>query len=95
MEKKDKDRVLVGPKVGEDSHLFVRMSSEEVAVGVLTEGVQPNSDSLLELKHVQGCEYEVKNEVRYTARGPAQVSTKAYRSGWDTVFGGLTPVGVA
>lgn len=95
MEKKDKDRVLVGPEVGEGSRLFMRASPEQLTVGVLTEGVRPEADSILELQHVQGCEYEVKNEIRYTAKGPAQVSSKAYRSGWDTVFGGKTPVGVA
>ena len=27
--------------------------------------------------------------------GPAQVATDAYRQGWDTIFGGRQPVGVA
>jgi hypothetical protein len=29
----------------------------------------------------------VKRDIRYTARGPAAVSTNAYRNGWDAVYG--------
>ena len=30
-----------------------------------------------------------------TTSGPAQVSTDAYRAGWQMIFGGSTPVGSA
>ena len=29
----------------------------------------------------------VKNDIRFTARGPSRVSTDAYRNGWDAVYG--------
>lgn len=29
----------------------------------------------------------VKQDIRYTARGPSAVATDAYRSGWDAVYG--------
>ena len=29
----------------------------------------------------------VKNDFKYTARGPSRVSTDAYRNGWDAVYG--------
>lgn len=29
----------------------------------------------------------VKQDIKYTARGPARVSSDRYRSGWDAVYG--------
>lgn len=56
-------------------------------------------NSLVQLKHVEDNEYDIESEVAYNAPGstdgPPKVTSDAYRSGWDSIFGGKKTVGEA
>jgi hypothetical protein len=53
----------------------------------------PEDQADVELHHRGGTVYEVKP--KGSPKGPAKVSTRAYRRGWDNIFGGKTRVGEA
>lgn len=46
----------------------------------------------IDIEHADDCPANPKNQGK---SGPSKVTTDAYRSGWDTIFGGKTTVGDA
>lgn len=94
MSRHNKDTVWVGPELCDGRRPFVRRKDTgEPEVGLLGSDPLDGADSVIELDHVQGDEYEVRSEIRFTAMGPTQVASSAYRAGWSRVFGGRAPVG--
>lgn len=66
-----------------------RGSVERGYLSDTSEGVDPGANGLIQI----GAELRpgVRRELDYipfTARGPSQVASNAYRSGWDKAFGG-------
>lgn len=94
---KRKDKVWLGPELpGGTRPLFRETPEGERSVGYTgPKGSLPRVDSELDLEHVEGCMYEVTGEVKFTAAGPSQVASPAYRDGWSRIFGAKAPVGQA
>lgn len=103
------DIVKVGPDLGEGVRPFVRQKGEEVAAGVLCpmrEGQPLNGADVVAL-HPTGEPDAFRVETLYAggkaaapapageSKGPAKVTTPAYRQGWDALFGKKPTVGVA
>lgn len=104
MTKKDKDKLILGPQVGEGTHVYIRETPDgEVTSGLVSRDKDnlPSYDSQITLSQVEGDLYEVDDEVMFTARGvqeesgPPIVSTPQYREGWDRIFGKKPVVGQA
>lgn len=88
-----KDKINIGPNIG-GIHPFIRRKELEngkiqVSAGVLNDSIE-GASSLATLERISGSEYEVKEEIKFTSSGPAQVSNDAYRKGWDGIFGKKT-----
>ncbi len=95
------DRVFMGPALEDGGIPFVRANSEDHSLRggiarVVRDGqpIPPNAE-LVCLDHVEGNEYRVKESVYGPSKGPPTVSTAAYRSGWEEVFGKKTKPDVA
>lgn len=71
-------------------------SDHTVEGGVLRtipeEGGVPENTEVVHLKHRDGSTYEVTESSK---EGPAMVNSSAFRSGWDSIFGGRPTVGQA
>lgn len=100
------DRLSMGPDIGGGVHPYIRhMPDHTIRTGFFQEH-DPKDDvasrPLVHLSHVgPGPIYDVEDvasaavqEARGTA-GPAKVATRAYRDGWDRIFGGPETVGQA
>jgi hypothetical protein len=99
-EKTDNDTVTMGPQIAADgTRLGLRQRGsalEEVHVVPLVDGRPMSEDGeILSLSHRQGDVYDVIDSYKTTRSGPAQVATKAYRTGYDRIFGGKAAVGQA
>lgn len=76
-----------------DARPFVRRRTDgELEAGaVVPMGSDVPVHGLFELEHRSPGDppdvRRIKSEIAYTARGPAQVSSAAFRSGWDATFG--------
>ncbi len=100
-----KDVVTIGPDLGGGIHPAVRHdANHQVSLGmlhVLKDGEPLRDDTLILQKNGEGSEYDVvaevsaKGEVTESRGGPAMVATKAYRNGWENIFGKKQPVGEA
>lgn len=78
---------------------FVRHTADhEVLVGLMRpvrEG-EPLDASSFRLEHRSGPCFAVKPALENTDhKGPAKVSTDAFRNGWDSIFGKRLPAGQA
>jgi len=94
------DTITLGPQIAADgTRLGLRQrenSLEEVHVVPLVNGRPLEADStILALSHRQGEVYDVIDSYKPARSGPAQVATKAYRTGYDRIFGGSAAVGQA
>lgn len=90
-----KDRLVMGPEPDEDGRFpYIRhQPNGTVTTGLVgppcSEG-RPMGDSLC-LKHEQGPVFRVVHEHKGApAKGPAKVTTDAYREGWEGIFGQRT-----
>lgn len=93
MAKDVKDKIFMGPDFGNGTRPFVRVKEKnqglEVSAGsasFIKDNTEPESGTVAYLKHLGGDAYEVKKE-RPAGSGPCQVSSDAYRKGWDGIFG--------
>jgi len=95
------DFIQLGPKVSEDgTHVGVRYrqdnSVEQVLVQPMVEGRPiPSNAAVLSLSHRQDDIYDVTDSYEPGRTGPAMVTSPAYRTGWDQVFGKNATVGQA
>lgn len=69
-------------KVREDGRVECGLASDA------DEGISPDALAIAEIEPIEGRPrtYRVQNEVRFSMRGPAQVNSRAYQSGWDAIF---------
>lgn len=86
-----KDTLMMGPKPDEGGRFpYIRRRPDGTViagfVGPPCRQGAPMGDALC-LRHEEGLVFEVVHEHRSEARGPAKVTTDAYRSGWDNLFG--------
>ena len=93
----DDDLVLLGPEIQKGVQPFIRKTPKgEVSTGVLSDEPETleNTDGFLELEHLGGPLYNVREDCSFTTpvrrSGPAQVASSNYRTGWDAVFGKTT-----
>jgi hypothetical protein len=89
------DEVFLGPSLGDGTHAVVRHNGDhriEYGTARILEPGQtpPNNGEHLRLRPKGGSVYEVRPVEKGERSGPAQVSTRAYRSGWDNIFGNKT-----
>lgn len=56
---------------------------------------QPLQKDAVILKHHEGSLYEVEPVFPSDGKGPAKVTSNAYRQGWEGIFGSRSPVGDA
>lgn len=54
--------------------------------------IDPNAE-IVTLEHISGGDYRITDSTE--SKGPAKVSSNAYRHGWDAIFGKKQPVGQA
>jgi hypothetical protein len=98
------DVIAVGPVLPNGDITFVRQREEDTGtviesgtMRVLPEGPpedKPDDVSdVLRISHLQDNLYRVDEVVH--KGGPAMVNSAAYKSGWDTIFGGTQTVGQA
>ncbi len=85
------DSVVLGPDLGDGTHPVVRHTSDhriEYGTARILEPGQkpPDNGEHLRLRPTGGPYYEVK-PLKGDRSGPAQVATRAYRNGWDNIFG--------
>jgi hypothetical protein len=84
--------VILGPPVGDATHLAVRCEDggdpEPILVNLVPESKAGPTVPLME--HVAGPVYKLSGR-----KGPAKVASNAYRSGWDNIFGRRQTVGQA
>jgi hypothetical protein len=92
-----RDRVWVGPTLSDGNRPFIRETETGPSAGIMGEVSSdvPTPHSLVELEHVAGCCFEVTSEVKFTGKGPAKVTSRAYSKGWDNIFGKKPDVGQA
>jgi hypothetical protein len=93
---KPKDELIIGPVIDDaGSRPFLRRSPEgAMSSGILTQDTA-NSKGFIELAPLGGSRFEVQKVIRYTAAGPAQVASPAYRDGWSRIFGARAGTGVS
>jgi hypothetical protein len=99
---KDGDMIIVGPELGGGVHPFVRHhASHKIQVGLAKEATpEEASQASLHLTHREGNLFDVQplskggSDAKPT-KGPSQVSTPAFRTGWDNIFGKKAQVGQA
>jgi hypothetical protein len=95
MGKDKKDMLTMGPELEDGRYPYIRERPD----GTMSTGLvgppcadgQPMGDALF-LKHDEGPVFEVVHEHHGAkkAKGPVKVTTDAYRSGWDGIFGSKT-----
>lgn len=86
---KRQDEVLIGPKVGPTQRACLRLTEGHFSTGTLEENPEHwGEGEFVELQKQEGSAWhDVKEAIPITGRGPAQVSSGAYRKGWDAIFG--------
>lgn len=102
-----KDFVALGPDLGDGTRPFFRHRSDHTIETGYSRAVEDGKPintsehgSLVRLTPVGGPIYEVETLYENRpqegdAKGPAKVSSDAYRRGWETIFGTKKPVGDA
>lgn len=107
VEKKDDvcpagDVLKLGPEMADGRRPFIRHGADHsIRAGVaspIQDGASiPQGVDVVALEHLEGDEYKVTPmlEQSSTRKGPAKVSSQAYRSGWEALFGKKNPVGQA
>ncbi len=91
------DVVLLGPRTADGGGVHVlRARQERIEIGELrplAEG-RPIAGEVLTLAPREGnprvCDVKESFAPRLPQKGPAKVSSKAYREGWDDIFGSET-----
>ena len=95
-----KDIVRLGPPESDDGlQPFLRVQDTEEGPLMTAGYARPVSDpetvsddhEVLHLRHLRDGVYSVTA----TNKGPAKVNNQAFRSNWDTIFGGKQTVGQA
>jgi hypothetical protein len=94
------DILSLGPQLpnGDVSFIRTRESEGEVTVEagtieLIEESKIPETEGeVLRLRHIGDNRYEVTSTTR---TGPPQVNSKAYRTGWENIFGAKQTVGQA
>lgn len=95
--------MCLGPEMARGVRAYVRHTADcRVKAGMIRpvrEGESLVGGGVC-LEHKKGDVYAVVHEVPPMAAadersGPAQVSTKDYRKGWDRIFGSRQPIGEA
>src|SRR5580692_6001817 len=97
------DVMSVGPNLGGICPFVRHHADHTIETGmarIAGPGEPPSSENSLFLTHQEGGLFKVQPMVRGgsdtgTTKGPAKVSTPAFREGWDNIFGKKTPVGQA
>lgn len=92
------DVIALGRALPNGDVMAIRHKSDHTMetgiLGISREGeVPPPGAEMVQLKHRAGNEYEVTETV--ASSGPPMVNSSAYRSNWDTIFGGRQTVGQA
>lgn len=112
MSDEKKDRLCLGSAIAENTYPFIRKSANgELSGGIVSDDASklPVCSGLLDLHHLEGREYEVREDIHMTApyysedrsspaegrSGPANVNSADYLAGWDRIFGGNKTVGEA
>lgn len=91
------DSIVIGPPISDEAHLCVRHTADhQLAVGVVrpVRDGEPIGDSAVTLEPKGGPLYAVRPTLD-PAKGPAKIATRAYRDGWDSIFGKRQPIGEA
>jgi hypothetical protein len=90
MEKEERDLVLVGPTRDDNATPMLRFKAdgdvEELIAQPLREGHPVTHGEILELQGDGPVRYS-RTIVNLGHKGPARVSTTAFRNGWERVFG--------
>jgi hypothetical protein len=93
------DELIAGPEMSHGVRPFIRHTKDHKVVGgvmrVVKDGCPINGGGeLVQLTHVEGDRFKVEflyGESDYSSEcscsGPSKVTTEAYRSGWDRIFG--------
>ena len=85
--------VIAGPELPNGGRICIHHDGEHgVSMGEmhpLEHGVPLPDDAVL-VSHRHGNVYDVGESVESMKKGPSQVSTKAYRDGYDRIFGKKT-----
>jgi hypothetical protein len=99
---KDDEYVVAGPALPNGNTLALHHTKEnQYIIGEITHQVDGKSlpDKTLLLESNPGTPYfnilGTVGEMKKLASGPAMVTSDAYRSGWDNVFGNRQTVGQA
>jgi hypothetical protein len=80
------DRIVaVGPLVSEKRRLVLRETETGLSTGTL--GPVQQGKPMVEGAELLDIDYKTGCVTVLYRHGPAQVATKAYRNGWDAVFG--------
>ena len=91
-----KDYVLIGEPISENAHqaVVVKPSNETIEVGVIEKPVdgKPLNGDLVKLSEREDApgydmEYVYRQAPRAPIVGPAKVSSKEYKSGWQNIWG--------
>lgn len=92
------DLISLGPQLPNGDVFCIRHKGDHTIEGgvlsVLPEGDTTSAEvgqEVVHLKHRAGSTYEVTE----SNKGPAMVNSSAFRSGWDSIFGGRPTVGQA
>ncbi len=89
----DGETVHVGPDLGGIRPILHHRADHTLVAGMARvvdpKDIPPDATRHLHLAHREGNLFDVLKS------GPSQVSTPAYRSGWDNIFGKKAPVGQA
>lgn len=91
--------VHLGPRIGPNAYLGVRHTKEHEFEPVLArrreDGESLAPDELIGHPRETPGVYDLDESPKTSIKGPAKVSSRAYRQGWDTIFGGQVSVGEA
>jgi hypothetical protein len=91
------DVLAVGRTLPDGGVTFIRHKNDHTiesgTIVPLPEGAPPPGVEVVHLEHRNGNEYNVT--VAPACDGPAMVNSSAYRSNWDSIFGGRQTVGQA
>ncbi len=88
MAKDQGDVLRVGPALPDGKRMSVIDREDGTRQPVLlAERDDPDPhDGELSLEPLGGNRHKITREIRFTSRGPGQVASRAYRSGWDKVW---------
>jgi len=86
---KGKELVYLGPEIG-NSRVIFKPTEEQLEIGIVCKIEDGRDISSYDLISLEPCKKGPGYYMRYLykgpAKGPAKISTEAYRSGWDRTF---------